>query len=125
MLGLSACQVRDGSSTPTLVPVLRPSSTSSGTSASASSHTGPLGPLSPSGDSNGIEFGLPPRATLRILQWNADEIGSKKIKLKALMERLGIHAVMLQESKLRPSSKSPIFLNYTTVRVDRLNGDGG
>ena len=32
---------------------------------------------------------------------------------------------ILQESKLRTSSKTPIFPNYTTVRVDRPNGDVG
>ena len=131
VLGPSACQVRVDSSTPTLVPVLRPSGMSPGTSTSASPDPGPSGSpspsgsSSPSGDGDGTEFGLPPRATLRILQWNADGIGNKKMELKALMERLDVHAVILQESKLRPSSKSPIFPNYTTVRVDRPNGDGG
>ena len=46
------------------------------------------------------------------------------MKLKSLMEGLDVHAVMLQESKLRPSSKSSIFPKYTTVRVDRPIGDG-
>ena len=46
------------------------------------------------------------------------------MKLKVLMERLDVHAVILQESKLHPSTKSPMFPIYTTVRVDRPNGDG-
>ena len=70
MLGLFACQVRVDSSTPTLLPVLRPSGTSPDASASASPHPGPSGSSSPSGDDDGTEFEFPPRATLRILQWN-------------------------------------------------------
>ena len=54
---VTACQFRDDSSTPTLVPVLHPSGTSPGTSASAS----PYPILSVNGD--GTEFGLQPRAT--------------------------------------------------------------
>ena len=123
MLG-SACQVRNDSFIPNLVPVLRHSGTFPGTSASASPHPCHSGSSSPSGDGDGTEFGLPPRATLRILQWNADGIGNKKMELKALMTGLDVHAVILQESKLRPSSKSPIFPSYTTVRVDRPKGDG-
>ena len=44
VLGPSACQVRADSSTPTLMPVLRPSGMSPGTGASASPHPGPSGP---------------------------------------------------------------------------------
>ena len=105
VLGPSTCQVRVDSSTPTLMPVLCPSGMSPGTSASASPHPGSSGSPSPSGDGDGTEFGLAPRATLRILQWNADRIGNKKMELKSLMERLDVHAVILQESKLRPSPR--------------------
>ena len=43
VLGPSTCQVRVDSSTPTLMPVLRPSGMSPGTSASASPHPSPSG----------------------------------------------------------------------------------
>ena len=114
------------------MPVLCPSGMSPGTSASASPLPGPSGSSSPSGDGDGTEFELPPRATLRILQWNADGIGNKKMELKALMERLDVHAVTLQESKLSskfqephggecPNTLSHIFQKCPQLAVERAD----
>ena len=64
------------------------------------------------------------RASLRLLQWNADGIGNKKRKHKVLIENLDVYTVQLQKFILRPSSKNSIFLNFTTINVYRPNGDG-
>ena len=38
------------------------------------------------------------------------------------MQRLDIHAAVLQEYKVSQSFKSPILPNFTTLRVYRVNG---
>ena len=64
-------------------------------------------------------------SSLKILQWNANGIGNKKMELKELLVRLGIHVALLQETKLGPASRDPVFPGYTTIRVDRPSGGGG
>ena len=41
------------------------------------------------------------------------------------MERHKVKVAVIQESKLNPKSRTPCFQNYTTVRKDRRQGQGG
>ena len=105
------------------LPVGPPPTSSS--SSRASSLPSPSFSISVSSSrSGGPRLPLPVHS-LKILQWNANGIGNKKEELKELLARLGIHVALLQESKLRPHSKTPSFPGYTTLRVDRPSGDGG
>jgi hypothetical protein len=56
---------------------------------------------------------------LRVLQWNADGIGTKKAELEELLGRLRIDIAVIQESKLGKRSRTPVFEGFTTVRKDR------
>ena len=47
------------------------------------------------------------------------------MELKEFLHRRKIHVALLQESKLKETSKSPTIPGYTTLRVDRPNGGGG
>ena len=50
------------------------------------------------------------RMNLRILQWNADEIGNKGAEL------------VIQECKLGANRRTPTFVGYVVVRKDIVNG---
>ena len=56
-----------------------------------------------------------------ILQFNANGIGNKQIELVEFLER---HKVKV-ESKLALNSRTPNIQNFTTVRKDRDQGQGG
>ena len=97
------------------------------TSSSSSSPAQPSSSTSPHLSSTSYRVPAQPSReySLKILQWNANGLGNKVMEFKELLARLGIHVALLQETKLRPLSKTPSFPGYTPIRVDRPSGDGG
>ena len=60
-----------------------------------------------------------------IMQFNADGIGNKLTELGEFLKRHNVKVVVIQESKLSSNSKTPSIQNFTTVRKDRRQGQGG
>ena len=60
-----------------------------------------------------------------ILQFNANGIGNKQVELGDFLERHEVKVVVIQESKLTINSRTPNIQNFTTVRKDRDQGQGG
>ena len=60
----------------------------------------------------------------KILQWNANGIGNKRMELSIFLEAHNVKVVAIQETKLTAKS-SPSFQNYTLVRQDRRLDPGG
>ena len=60
-----------------------------------------------------------------IVQFNANGIGNKLTELAEFLKRHNVKVAVLHESKLSPKSKSPSIQNFTTVRKDRRQGQGG
>ena len=60
-----------------------------------------------------------------VLQLNANGIGNKLTELGVVMENNKVKLVVIQESKLTPTSKNPCIQNYTTVCKDRPHSQGG
>ena len=59
------------------------------------------------------------RRVVRILQWNADGIITKRAELEELLRRREVDVAVIQESKLGEKHKTPVFAGYTVVRRDR------
>ncbi|XP_076062668.1 uncharacterized protein LOC143037903 isoform X1 [Oratosquilla oratoria] len=100
----------------------------------------PLSPISPfpPSDPDPTPSPLPPQPqpqtatyntykthNINILQHNIDGINTKKHELEHFLKQHNIHIAILQETKLRHSHKTPSFHNYTTIRQDRTDGNGG
>ena len=63
---------------------------------------------------------------LRIIQWNADAISTKTLELQDRLASEDIDIVLVQETKLKESSRTPKFEGYTCIRADRkLKNPGG
>ena len=60
-----------------------------------------------------------------ILQFNANGIGNKQVELSDFLERHTVNVAVIQESKLTLNSRTPNIQNFTTVRKDRDQGQGG
>ena len=60
-----------------------------------------------------------------IIQFNANGIGNKLTELGEFLERYNIKVSAIQESKLSPNYKTPSIQNFTTVRNDRRQDQGG
>ena len=60
-----------------------------------------------------------------ILQFNANGIGNKQVKLGDFLERHKVEVAVIQESKLTLNSRTPNIQNFTTVRKDCDQGQGG
>ena len=60
-----------------------------------------------------------------IMQFNANGIGNKLTELGEFLKRHNVKVVVIQESKLSSNSKTPNIQNFTTVRKDRRQGQGG
>ena len=60
-----------------------------------------------------------------ILQFNANGIGNKQVELGGFLERHKVKVAVIQESKLTINSRTPNIQNFTTVRKDRDQGQGG
>ena len=59
------------------------------------------------------------------LQFNANGIGNKQVELGEFLERHKVKVAVIQESKLTLNSRTPNIQNFTTVRKDRDQGQGG
>ena len=59
------------------------------------------------------------------MQFDANGIGHKLTELDEFLERQNVKVALIQESKLSSNSKTPIIPNFTTVRKDRRQGQGG
>jgi endonuclease/exonuclease/phosphatase family metal-dependent hydrolase len=64
------------------------------------------------------------RGSLKILQWNADGIGTKVVELERCLREFDIDVVVLQESKLLEKNRTPQFQGYSAIRRDR-HAEGG
>ena len=60
-----------------------------------------------------------------ILQFYASGIGNKQVELGEVLERHKVKVAVIQESKLTLNSRMPNIQNFTTVRKDRHQGQGG
>ena len=60
-----------------------------------------------------------------IMQFNANSISNKLTELGEFLKRHNVKVAVIQESKLPPNSKTPSIQNFTTVRKDRRQGQGG
>ena len=60
-----------------------------------------------------------------IMQFNANGIGNKLTELGEFLKRHNVKVAVIQESKHSPNSKTPSIQNFTTVRKDCRQGQGG
>ena len=60
-----------------------------------------------------------------IMQFNANGIGYKLTELGDFLKRHNVKVAVIQESKLSPNSKTPSIQNFTTVRKERRECQGG
>ena len=60
-----------------------------------------------------------------IMQFNANGIGNKLTELGEFLKRHNVKVTVIQESKHSPNSKTPSIQNFTTVRNDRRQCQGG
>ena len=60
-----------------------------------------------------------------ILQFNANGIGNKQVKLGDFLERHKVKVAVIQEAKLTLNSRTPNIHNFTTVRKHRDQGQRG
>ena len=65
------------------------------------------------------------RNSFTIMQFNANDIGNKLTELGEFLKRHNVKVAVIQKSKLSPNSKTPSIQNFTTVRKDRRQGQGG
>ena len=72
-----------------------------------------------------ITTSKPKDDTFNILQLNANGIGNKLSELERFLEKHNLKVATLQESKLTSKSRKPCIKNFTTVRRDRPQGQGG
>ena len=63
--------------------------------------------------------------TFNILQFNANGIGKKLSELERFLEKHNVKVAAIQESKLTSKSRNTSIKNFTTVRRDRPQGQGG
>ena len=61
---------------------------------------------------------------LRIMQWNADSLMSKREELKHFLAEQNIDIFLIQETKLVPKVDEPVFKGYELVRKDRKQKKG-
>ena len=85
----------------------------------------PPQPLTPSPPPSPVHTATIQDKSFNILQWNANGIGNKLTELGIFMEQQHVKVAAIQESKLTAKSRSPSILNYTLVRRDRRQGQGG
>ena len=60
-----------------------------------------------------------------IMQFNANGIGNKLTELGEFLKRHNVKVAVIQESKLFSNSNTPSIQNFTTVRKDRGQVQGG
>ena len=64
------------------------------------------------------------RGALRILQWNADGVGTKMPELESRVREFEVDIVLIQESKLQAKHRTPQLQGYSVVRRDRGSRGG-
>ncbi|KAA0186755.1 hypothetical protein HAZT_HAZT009772 [Hyalella azteca] len=65
------------------------------------------------------------KINLTLLQLNINGIRNKLEELKEVVQKKKPHVIMIQETKLQKQHKTPILEEYSTVRCDRPQGNGG
>ena len=55
---------------------------------------------------------------LKVIRWNADGMSNKKEELEERMKMWKVDIILIQETKLRPKQRTPLFKRYATVRKD-------
>jgi hypothetical protein len=61
---------------------------------------------------------------IKILQWNTDNIKTKIVELRTLLEKTKVDIFVIQETKLIISDKTPTIPGYTIIRKDRWQSKG-
>ena len=59
------------------------------------------------------------------MQFNTNGIGNKLTELGEFLKRHNVKVAVIQKSKLSSNSKTPCIQDFTTVRKDRRQGQGG
>ena len=59
------------------------------------------------------------KESLRVIQWNAEAIGTKMFELKARLKEEDVDVCLVQESHLKEKSQTPFIEGYKTIRADR------
>ena len=62
--------------------------------------------------------------SLKILQWNADGLSPKVNELELRLKRERFDIILVQETKLKPSMRTPRLEGYSSIRLDRKTQDG-
>ena len=62
---------------------------------------------------------------MNILQLNVDHLWAKSAQLGDFIHKHNIHIALIQETKLRHRDTTPTFPNYSHIRTDRPDGQGG
>ena len=66
------------------------------------------------------------RDKLRILQWNVDGVGTAEVDLLGFIDQdPNLDVILVQETKLLPSDRTPSLPGYAAVRRDRPPAPGG
>jgi len=65
------------------------------------------------------------RGTLKIMQWNADDIRTKIAELEAAIKDHRVDICVIQESKLQCNHRDPHVEGYSTIRKDRPPKEDG
>ena len=66
------------------------------------------------------------RDKLRILQWNVDGVGTAEVDLLGFIDQdPNLDVILVQETKLLPSDRTPSLPGYAAVRRDRPPTPGG
>ena len=72
-----------------------------------------------------LQLKLPRGGPFTILQFNANGIGNKQVKLGEFLVRHNVNVAVIQESKLTLNCRTPNIQNFTTVRKHRHQCQGG
>ena len=66
-----------------------------------------------------------PPPPVGIVGWNCNGIKNSATELRSFLSTNNVKVACVQETKLTPSSKTPSFHDYQTIRRDRPAGGGG
>ena len=65
------------------------------------------------------------KKTITIIQININGLTTKIHELKNLTENTKIDIITIQETKLKPTHRTPYLKDYTAIRTDRTYKNGG
>ena len=66
-----------------------------------------------------------PKNFLKVLQLNANEIRNKTDEIQPLIKNTKADAIIIQETKLNQSPKTPNISQFTPIRTDCTHKQGG